>query len=157
MAKRARRSAGRRPAKRRVRGGGAAPATVQYTVRSVPAHVDRALRRKAQEGRKSLTEVLRDALIREAGGPDLPARVYTDLDALAGSWVDIPGFEDAIATQDLDEATLVRFLDSRRVDLMFADEDTTHHYARLFQQLRRQGTPIPTNDLWIAGTAKENP
>jgi tRNA(fMet)-specific endonuclease VapC len=48
------------------------------------------------------------------------------------------------------EATLVRFLDSRRVDLMFADEDTTHHYARLFQQLRRQGTPIPTNDLWIA-------
>ena len=48
------------------------------------------------------------------------------------------------------EATLVRFLDSRRVNVVFADEDTTHHYARLFQQLRRQGTPIPTNDLWIA-------
>ena len=48
------------------------------------------------------------------------------------------------------EANLVRFLNSRRVDLVFADEDTTHHYARLFQQLRRQGTPIPTNDLWIA-------
>ena len=48
------------------------------------------------------------------------------------------------------EANLVRFLDSRRVDLVFADEDTTHHYARLFHQLRRQGTPIPTNDLWIA-------
>ena len=25
------------------------------------------------------------------------------------------------------EANLVRFLDSRRVDLVFADEDTTHH------------------------------
>jgi tRNA(fMet)-specific endonuclease VapC len=48
------------------------------------------------------------------------------------------------------EANLVRFLDSRRVDLMFADEATTHHYARLFHRLRRQGTPIPTNDLWIA-------
>jgi tRNA(fMet)-specific endonuclease VapC len=48
------------------------------------------------------------------------------------------------------EAALVRFLDSRRVDAVFADEETTHHYARLFQQLRRQGTPIPTNDLWIA-------
>jgi tRNA(fMet)-specific endonuclease VapC len=48
------------------------------------------------------------------------------------------------------EANLVRFLDSRRVDLMFADEATTHHYAGLFHQLRRQGTPIPTNDLWIA-------
>jgi tRNA(fMet)-specific endonuclease VapC len=33
---------------------------------------------------------------------------------------------------------------------VFADEDSTHHYARLFRQLRRQGTPIPTNDLWIA-------
>jgi tRNA(fMet)-specific endonuclease VapC len=48
------------------------------------------------------------------------------------------------------EANLARFLDSSRVGVMLADEDTTHHYARLFQQLRRQGTPIPTNDLWIA-------
>jgi len=48
------------------------------------------------------------------------------------------------------EANLVRFLDSRRVDLVFADEGTTHHYAQLFHQLRRQGTRIPTNDLWIA-------
>lgn len=37
------------------------------------------------------------------------------------------------------EAMLVRFLDSPRVDLVFADEETTHHYARLFYQLRRQG------------------
>lgn len=28
--------------------------------------------------------------------------------------------------------------------------DTTHHYARLFRQLRTAGTPIPTNDIWIA-------
>jgi predicted nucleic acid-binding protein len=48
------------------------------------------------------------------------------------------------------EANLVRFLNSRRVDVVFADEDTSHHHARLFHQLRRQGTPIPTNDLWIA-------
>jgi len=31
-----------------------------------------------------------------------------------------------------------------------ADEQTTHQYANLYQQLRRQGTPIPTNDIWIA-------
>jgi predicted nucleic acid-binding protein len=30
------------------------------------------------------------------------------------------------------------------------DEDTTYHYARLFRQLRIQGTPIPTNDIWLA-------
>jgi tRNA(fMet)-specific endonuclease VapC len=54
------------------------------------------------------------------------------------------------------EATLVRFLDSRRVDPVFPDEETTHHYARLFYQLRRQGTPIPTNDLWIAALAVQH-
>ena len=59
------------------------------------------------------------------------------------------GFAGGIRTGE-NEATLVRFLDTRRVDVVFANEDTTHHYARLFQQLRRQNTPIPTNDLWIA-------
>jgi tRNA(fMet)-specific endonuclease VapC len=33
---------------------------------------------------------------------------------------------------------------------VFADEDTTHHYPRLSHQSRRQGTLIPTNDLWLA-------
>jgi hypothetical protein len=59
----------------------------------------------AQKGSKSLNEVLRDALIREAEGTGLPERMYTDLDALAGSWVDVPGFDDAIRAQDrVDEA-----------------------------------------------------
>jgi tRNA(fMet)-specific endonuclease VapC len=48
------------------------------------------------------------------------------------------------------EANLVRFLNSPRVEVLLADDETTHHYARLFHQLRRQGTPIPTNDIWIA-------
>ena len=48
------------------------------------------------------------------------------------------------------ERTLQRFLNQRRVGIIAIDEDTTHHYARLFIQLRTQGTPIPTNDLWIA-------
>jgi hypothetical protein len=70
--------------------------------------VDRALRRKALEERKSLNEVLRDALLREAEGPDLPGRVYTDLDALAGAWVDVPGFEEALAEQDRVDESLWR-------------------------------------------------
>jgi hypothetical protein len=86
----------------------AAPATVQYTVRSVPAHVDRALRRKAREERKSLNEVLREVLIREAEGPGGSGRVYTDLDALAGSWVEVAGFEEALAAQDQVDETLWR-------------------------------------------------
>jgi tRNA(fMet)-specific endonuclease VapC len=48
------------------------------------------------------------------------------------------------------ERVLTRFLNSPRVRALYADEQTSHHYARLFQQLRRQATPIPTNDIWIA-------
>jgi len=48
------------------------------------------------------------------------------------------------------EGVLLRFLSRPRVHLLYPDEDTTHHYARIFLQLRTQGTPIPTNDIWIA-------
>ena len=48
------------------------------------------------------------------------------------------------------EAKLTEFLNSPRVSITYADEQTTHHYAALFAELRRQGAPIPTNDLWIA-------
>lgn len=51
------------------------------------------------------------------------------------------------------EQILTRFLNSDRVNLLFPDEDTTHHFARIFAQLRHQGTPIPVNDIWIAALA----
>lgn len=49
------------------------------------------------------------------------------------------------------ERTLRRFLMKEGVSVVFADEQTTHHYASVYRQLRLQGTPIPTNDIWIAG------
>ncbi len=51
------------------------------------------------------------------------------------------------------EAVLTRFLYQKCVDVLYPDEETTHHYANLFRQLREQGTPIPTNDLWTAALA----
>jgi tRNA(fMet)-specific endonuclease VapC len=48
------------------------------------------------------------------------------------------------------ERTLRRFLLKHGVLVLFADDQTTHHYASLFRQLRKQGTPIPTNDMWLA-------
>jgi tRNA(fMet)-specific endonuclease VapC len=48
------------------------------------------------------------------------------------------------------ERTLRRFLLKDGVRAVFADEQTTHHYASVFRQLRKQGTPIPTNDMWLA-------
>lgn len=48
------------------------------------------------------------------------------------------------------ESVLNRFLDRPRVVVLSPDEQTTFHYGRLYAQLREQGTPIPTNDLWTA-------
>jgi tRNA(fMet)-specific endonuclease VapC len=52
--------------------------------------------------------------------------------------------------QGENERLLKQFLMKDDVDILFADEQTTYHYASAYAQLRRQGTPIPTNDLWIA-------
>ena len=51
---------------------------------------------------------------------------------------------------------LAMFLNRARVRILWPDEDTTHHYALIWLQLRRQGTPIPTNDLWIAASTMEH-
>ena len=48
------------------------------------------------------------------------------------------------------EAGLRRFLLKPGVGVLQADEQTTHHYGALYRQLRKQGSPIPTNDMWIA-------
>ncbi len=51
------------------------------------------------------------------------------------------------------EQYLVRFLNSERAEVLYADENTTHHFAQVFAQLRKQGAPIPVNDIWIAALA----
>ncbi len=48
------------------------------------------------------------------------------------------------------EAALRRFLAKADVRVLFPDDQTTHHYAGVYRQLRKQGSPIPTNDMWIA-------
>ena len=48
------------------------------------------------------------------------------------------------------ERLLRRFLMKDCVRVLYADDHTTHHYAAVYRQLRKQGTPIPTNDMWLA-------
>jgi predicted nucleic acid-binding protein len=45
---------------------------------------------------------------------------------------------------------------SPRVGLMKLDEKTPQHYADVFVALRKRGTPIPTNDMWIAALARQH-
>jgi len=54
------------------------------------------------------------------------------------------------------EKYLTMFLNSARVEALYPDENTTHHFAQIFAQLRLQGTPIPVNDIWIAALAVQH-
>ena len=54
------------------------------------------------------------------------------------------------------EAALRRFLLKPGVAVLDADDQTTYHYANLYRQLRAQGTPIPTNDMWIAALVAQH-
>ena len=54
------------------------------------------------------------------------------------------------------ERALRRFLQKDGVHLLLADEQTTFHYASVFRHLRERGTPIPTNDMWIAALVLEH-
>jgi tRNA(fMet)-specific endonuclease VapC len=65
------------------------------------------------------------------------------------------GFE--LGTQkEENEQQLHEFLSRAAVGVLFADHDTTQGYGRIFHALRRQGTPIPTNDIWIAALALQH-
>jgi plasmid stability protein len=59
---------------------------MQYTIRSVPPQVDRALRERSEREGKSLNEVAIEALSRGLDLEDQPVR-RRDLSAIAGTWV----------------------------------------------------------------------
>jgi tRNA(fMet)-specific endonuclease VapC len=88
-------------------------------------------------------EVVR--LLEEAESIHLPLIVIAEL--RAGFALGRKGREN--------EAVLQRFLMKPGVEVLYPSDATTRHYASLFRQLRRQGTPIPTNDLWIAALVLE--
>jgi tRNA(fMet)-specific endonuclease VapC len=65
------------------------------------------------------------------------------------------GFE--LGTQkEKNEQQLQSFLSRPAIGVLYADCDTTSIYGRVFQSLRRRGTPIPTNDIWIAALALQH-
>ena len=51
------------------------------------------------------------------------------------------------------ERELGEFLASPVVTELTVDGEVSRHYAEMVVELRRAGTPIPTNDIWIAATA----
>ena len=64
------------------------------------------------------------------------------------------GFELGRRTQE-NRRMLAEFLDEPFVSVMGVTATTVRYYARTFASLRRAGTPIPINDVWIAAATME--
>ncbi len=56
--------------------------------------------------------------------------------------------------QEINETHLSNFLG--KVKVLLPDTQTTFEYAKIFAALKRQGNPIPTNDIWIAALARQH-
>jgi tRNA(fMet)-specific endonuclease VapC len=54
------------------------------------------------------------------------------------------------------EQLLRSFLERPNTQVLLPGRETAEQYARLFVQMRRAGTPVPDNDLWIAALAVEH-
>jgi tRNA(fMet)-specific endonuclease VapC len=51
---------------------------------------------------------------------------------------------------------LNEFLNHDVVELVDIGKITSDRYSRIATQLKQQGTPIPTNDIWIAAQSMEH-
>ncbi len=51
---------------------------------------------------------------------------------------------------------LEALINSPRIEILNHDSDTSEFYAVIFKNLKIKGTPIPTNDIWIAATAMQH-
>lgn len=60
------------------------------------------------------------------------------------------------ARQRQNEEYLRSFLSTARVGVLHIDRETVIPYAAIQHELRRRGTPVSPNDLWIAATAYQH-
>jgi tRNA(fMet)-specific endonuclease VapC len=58
--------------------------------------------------------------------------------------------------RERNENELAEFLASPRTRALGLDEETADRYAVILNSLRSAGTPIPTNDVWIAASAMQH-
>lgn len=87
-------------------------------------------------------------------GVDEVVTNFEQADIIMIPWVCIAelraGFQLTTRTHE-QERQLQRLLNQPGVTSLYPDQGTTHQYARLYAQLKKQRTPIGMHDIWIAG------
>jgi len=58
--------------------------------------------------------------------------------------------------EKFNRSELEKFINSPRVHFVNNDRDTADFYAQVFNFLKKKGSAIPTNDIWIAASALQN-
>ena len=69
--------------------------------------------------------------------------------ALGELWI---GFQGG-TRRERNEVELDEFLSSPQVEELVIDRETSRIYAEMIVSLQQAGTPVPSNDVWIAAAA----
>lgn len=67
----------------------------------------------------------------------------------------LAGFKRGSREQD-NKSVLKDFLSVTNVGVLYIDDSTAERYSIILDYLKKSGTPIPTNDIWIAASAMQN-
>jgi predicted nucleic acid-binding protein len=67
----------------------------------------------------------------------------------------LAGFRRGVKNQE-NKSVLKDFLSVTNVGVLSIDDSTAERYSIILDYLKKHGTPIPTNDIWIAASAMQN-
>ena len=80
------------------------------------------------------------------------SRIVLPLAVFGEFWA---GIEGAAGRRQMEADLLDEFLSVPNTSVNRPSEVAAHYYAKIFTHLKRQGTPIPANDIWIAAETME--